>query len=668
MTNTLMLDIVIVFTAALMGGYLADRLKQSPIIGYILGGILVGPYMFGLVNDTTLITEMSEIGVILLMFTIGIEFSLARLSQVKRVAILGGGLQVLGVVGLTVVIGGFLQLSGFESVFLGCALAISSTMIVTRTLSENGEANTLHSQIMLGILIVQDLAVILMVVMLPLLHNPDAGGAITILSALLKTAGFVFVTVFLAGKAFPVIMDWAARSSSNEVFLLLALSLGVGVAALAHYIGLSVSLGAFLAGLVISESEYTHEIMGKIMSFRDAFVVMFFVSVGMMVNPWMILSTGKIALAVMLVIIIGKTLIVFGVIKLFGYHNRVAFLCALSLLQTGEFSIVLAQIGLNGSMISSGLYDVILQTAILSILLTPFFMAAAPSLYLKLVHLGVFKEMPGEQIDEELLPHTRHVILCGFGRVGRLVGDALMKLEIPVVVVDYDYSAYRDLGEHGFAFVYGDASNEVVLEHVRPERAIMAILALPDVFSNQRAARNLRKVNPGLPIVARAHSFYEKEIMLEAGVHDVVMPETEAGLQMVWHLLLRLDLPREKMQAYVGYLFEHEYQRVLGMESTLNNGVGALRVGDFAVTANSPWAGKSLREAQIRETTGCSVVAIQRAGRETVMNPHSMERVEPGDRLVVIGSSEQLLRFSNVNKSPKVDFHCSQADLAKGGA
>lgn len=343
MATPVIIDICIIFLAALIGGLVAERLRQSPVVGYILGGILVGPYVMGMVGDLEVIQDFSEIGVILLMFTLGIEFSLTRLEKVRRVAVLGGVIQIAATILIGMGVGYAAGLPLYHALFLGCVVSISSTMIVLKALGDQGEVNSLHGQVMLGILIVQDLAVILMVSLLPELREFSIENLPILLFSLARSLAFVLVMVYLARRVVPVIMNHVAQSSNTDAFLILALTMGIGVAVLSHAVGLSLSLGAFLAGLVISESEYVHEIVGKIVSLRDAMVILFFVAVGMLVNPAG-LFRDWVALVILLSVIMPvKFLILFSITRMFGYHSRIAFYVGMGMMQTGEFSFVLAK-------------------------------------------------------------------------------------------------------------------------------------------------------------------------------------------------------------------------------------------------------------------------------------------------------------------------------------
>ncbi|MGE5397021.1 MAG: NAD-binding protein, partial [Chitinophagales bacterium] len=409
----------------------------------------------------------------------------------------------------------------------------------------------------------------------------------------------------------------------------------------------SVSLGAFVAGLVISESEYTHEIMGKIVSFRDAFVVLFFVAVGMMVNPSGLLADWLDSLVVLAVIIVGKFLVVFLIVKAFGFNNRIAFYSGMGLLQTGEFSIFLAGIGLGGSLISTSLYNIILATAIISIMLTPMFIEAAPRVYAFMASKRRIRDRAGEPPTEEIAALRDHVILCGYGRVGHHIGDALLRTSIPFVVIDYDYLVTKELSSKGIPFIYGDSANDIVLSQANPQNASMAILTLPDVFSNRNAVRNLQKLNSSLTILARAHTNLEKALLYKLGVDVVVQPETEAGMKMIWHMMFKLNLSAEKIDSYLAFMLEKDYHRLFSAHSDGQETIETLQLEEFMLLDDSSWVNKSLRESSIRQSTGCYVVSIRKANGKTKPNPHSHEVLEEGDMVIVMGTASQLLHFAN---------------------
>lgn len=652
MATPVIIDICIIFLAALIGGLVAERLRQSPVVGYILGGILVGPYVMGMVGDLEVIQDFSEIGVILLMFTLGIEFSLTRLEKVRRVAVLGGVIQIAVTILIGMGVGYAAGLSLYHALFLGCVVSISSTMIVLKALGDQGEVNSLHGQVMLGILIVQDLAVILMVSLLPELREFSLENLPILLFSLARSLAFVLVMVYLARKVVPVIMNHVAQSSNTDAFLILALTMGIGVAVLSHAVGLSLSLGAFLAGLVISESEYVHEIVGKIVSLRDAMVILFFVAVGMLVNPTS-LFRDWVALVILLSVIMPvKFLILFSITRMFGYHSRIAFYVGMGMMQTGEFSFVLAKLGMDNQLIPPSLYNLILASSILTIVFTPLFISAAPRWYYRLREMRALHRLfPEPDLGESEVDVTSldgHVIICGFGRVGHNIGAALQQLGLKFICIDYDYLVIKELSNRGIPFVYGDASNEMVLLHARPDRARLAVVALPDVFSNRQAVHNLLKINPSLVVLARAHSQWEKEILYQQGATEVVQPEMEAGLQMVRHIILHMNLPADAVDRYLETLYIKEYHDIMHKKVQDSMRAPALKVREYAIGERMPLAGTSLLNSGIRESTGCNVVTIKKANGEVLLNPSSDEVLEAGDLVIVMGTSSQLMEFARM--------------------
>lgn len=646
------IQIALVFLASFIGGILAERAKQSPVVGYILGGIVIGPYTTGLVNNVDLIAALSEVGIVLIMFTLGIEFSLKRLAAVKRVAVLGGLLQV----SLTALAGtGAALWMGFnsgEALFIGCALSISSTMIVLRSLGEAGESNTLHGHVMMGILVVQDLAVIMMAIVLPRI-NQLRGDYFTFFKPLILICAFLAVMYFLAVKVVPGMLDRVATRKNNDLFLLLALVMGLGVAMLFEWIGLSLSLGAFLAGLVISESEYAHEIMGKVASLRDALVIIFFVSVGLGINLRLLAGGYTTLVLVLLVLMVLKSLLIFAVVRMFKFHSKVAFYTGIGLMQTGEFSLVLAQIGFNSGIVSNGIYNVILIGTVISMVLTPLLINKAPGWYQNLRRLWplgpVFKTEDVAWLDTQTELED-HVIVCGYGKMGSSIGAGLSAMQIPFVAIDFDYHALdaaRDVVQN---FIYGDAANETVLSQARPDKARLAVITMPDVHSSSVAVWNLQKLNPDLVLLARAHSAWHSQVLYEAGVSQVVSPETAAGFAMIRQIILRLRLPEETTRNYLEQMYFADFkgiQQNRGYQMDIKN---ALRAREFVLPEHSPWNGLSLAQLQLRQRTGCNVVSIRRKDDSLVVNPAGDEPLHGGDTLVVLGNDMDLLTFSRLKE------------------
>jgi len=585
------------------------------------------------------------------MFTLGIEFSFARLQSVKKVAVWGGIAQIL----LLILLGtGFGRLMGFtlpQALVLGCTVAISSTMLVMRVLESQGELNTVHGHVMLGILIVQDLAVVVMVSLIPWFDRLSITSLPSLGFTLVKSILFVAAVVYTAQKIFPLIMKRAAAANDSDTFLLVALTFGLGVAVLGYLFGLSLSLGAFLAGLVISESEFTHEILGKVHSLRNAFVILFFVSVGMLVNPVCMMNNLPSLAGLLLLILPLKFLVFFAIVRLFQYHSRVAFYVSLGMVQTGEFSFVLAKLALGEGVIPDYLYNLILASTIITMLFTPYLITRAPLWYNWLrTRPFLIRFLPEPEVGDSAINPTilrQHIILLGYGRVGKSIANALEKLELPFVCVDYDYTAIRELADKGIPCLYGDASSEPVIIHARPDTAMLAVAALPDLASNLQAVSHLLKINPSLTIFARAHTPYEAQTLLEAGAQEVVQPEVEAGLETARLVILHLDLPQDKIDAYLRSIYLRRATTTIHRNVYDSIKESRLRVREFYISERCPLAGKQLLESSIRESTGCNVVTIKKSNGEVILNPSGKESIDAGDHLVLLGTPAQLASFSD---------------------
>lgn len=661
-SSSMILQIALIFLAALVGGLIADALKQSAIIGYILGGLLVGPHVSGLVSDIDLINSFSEIGIILLMFTLGMEFSLSRLLPVKTVSILGGGLQITLVALLGYGIGRLLGMDFIASLYLGCVVSISSTMVVLRLMGDRGEVDTVYGRIMVGILIVQDLAVIIMVAVLSNIQQVESGNFTLLLKPLFIAVFFVALMLLIAQKVVPLVTSRAAKASNNDVFLLLAMSLGLGVALLSEHLGLSLSLGAFLAGVVISESDYVHEMLGKVTALRDFFVIIFFVSVGMLINPGSLFNQLAPLAWLLAVILFGKFVVFFGIVKIFRYHSRVAFLAAMGMLQTGEFSFVLARIGMLNGAISESLYNTILASSIISIMVAPLLISKGADWYDKLRQLRLFRWIiPSAEYEEILSPaeFRNHVILCGYGRMGSRIGLGLKRLQVPFIVIDYEHSVAERARDIAPAYIYGDAANEMVLAQARPQDAGLIVIALPDVFSSRQVIYNVRKFNPDIIIVARARDKRESQVLYEVGANEVVQPEAEAGFEMIRHIMAHMKLPEELIQDYLAQVYRRDLHNISDRPGYIPK-LNLLRARQWSIDPHSPFANKSLLQSQLRQKTGCNVVSIKKEDGSIIFNPTADTVLLPGDDIVVLATDKQfsLLHRIAAGENHKSDKTC----------
>ena len=549
--------LVIALVAAFIGGMIARQLRLPVILGYLAAGIVIGPYAADFVSDTAQIETMAEIGVALLLFTLGMEFSLKSLRRVGRVSAIGGGIQIAAttLLGLGVGIGLGWKLE--EAMFFGFLIAMSSTMVVLKLLMERGELDTAHGRLMLGILLVQDIAVIPMMAILPAIGKPEWASALGI--AVLKAAIFIGAMFVLGLWVLPWLMRRVAGFRSRELFLLAIVGLCIAVAFVTDHFGISLAFGAFAAGVIISESDYAHQAIAEVIPLRDLFATLFFVSLGMLIDLHFLVENLAIVSIAAVTIIVGKFAICFVVPRLLGYSAKTMLYSGAGLFQIGEFSFVLAAAALSAGVISKDIYDVTLTSAAITILLTPLAMGVASRLYVRLNQRERFARAFARRSDpdpEKRLQLNNHVVICGCGRVGRTLGSVLEKRGFTRLVIDEDPRVIDMLRAKGVPYLYGDASNPDILSRAMLDKAKVMVITMNDPIATELAVKNAHAINPKLDIVARVHVDEHAATLRELGVAEIVRPEFEAGLEMVRHTLHRYGLTGTEIQYIINILRE----------------------------------------------------------------------------------------------------------------
>lgn len=659
-------DIVIVVVAALLGGIIAQRLKQPLILGYVLSGVIVGPHTAGItVSNVHNIELLAEIGVALLLFGLGLEFSLKELRPVWRVALLGTPLQM----GLTIALGfGFGQLTGYglaPSLWLGALLSLSSTMVLLRTLMSQGFLGTLSSRVMIGMLIVQDLAVVPMMVILPKLSDPAAGLPAMGVAAL-KAVGFLLLMVILGTRVLPWVLKIVARWNSRELFLLAIMAVGLGVGYVTWLVGLSFAFGAFVAGMVLSESDYGHQALSDIVPLRDLFALLFFASVGMLLDPAYLVGHIVPVLLLVGVAILGKGLIFAAVTRLFRYGNVVPLAAALGLFQIGEFSFVLARIGVSTGSIDSDLSSLVLTAAIVTMVLTPLISGQTSRLYA--FRKRWIKREPLRTVNLPAGGLRDHVVIAGGGRVGLQIARVLKQAGHAFVVVEFDHRRVEAAKAEGLPIIYGDASQTLVLEAAEVAHARLLLVTTPTVHSALDIVQHARALNEKLDVVARAIDAAHVEQLAELGVLEVVQPALEAGLEMTRQALLHLDVSPVKIQQYADEvrrkLYAPLFERSEGYRTVTQLRAARAHLGMTWVElpVGSPLAGKTLRESEIRTCSGASVVAVLRDG-ELRPNPEADFVLRPGDHVAIIGRAPERAVFMSLVAG---DAECREEEEDEG--
>ena len=533
--HPLLTAIIATIMAALVGGAVAHRLRVPIIIGYISAGILLGVLNPVLQIDSATMHTVSEFGVALMMFVVGMELSLRDLLRSGGRLAVAGGVQIA----LSIVLGYLLMVllgwAWFPALVAGCVVAMSSTVVMIRLYERQGDVGSTASVLAMGIAITQDLAVIVLVGMLPVLADftPER---ISLLGGTLLRSVLVLVAAFLLATRFiPVLLRHAVQWNSRELFLLLAVSLCFGMALGTHVLGFSMALGAFLIGLIISESEYSRQIVAEVVPIRDVFAIFFFVSLGMLMDPAALASRWTEVLLLLAVIVLGKALIITWLIHAIGFPIRIAVTVGLSLAQIGEFSFVIAEMARTKNWYTLSEYNTILAASVISLLLSPMLFALSPvisRLAARFVRGERFRELR-EEIQVQRSVMRDHVILCGFGRVGSRVAQQLLGRKVPVVVIDLDPESILRARNQNIPIIYGDAEAREVLELANPHTASIAVLTMPESSSAMVAARRLKEINPQLTVLARTHEEGKIADLRRCGVDHVVFAEEETARVIV---------------------------------------------------------------------------------------------------------------------------------------
>lgn len=636
-------DIALILVAALVGGFVAQRLGQPLIVGYIVAGIAIGPYTYGPqvagIHDIEL---LAEIGVALLLFAFGLEFNLKKLARVRWIALLGTPIQLLASIALGYGAGRALGWTDTAALWLGAVVSLSSTMVILKTLAAQGTLGTLASRIMMSMLLVQDLAVVPLMIVLPVLGG--AGDGLGQLGwAVLRAAAFLTTMIFAGTRVMPVLLQRIAAWNSRELFVIAVMALGLGVGYATYLAGLSFAFGAFVAGMVLSESDYSHQALSDIVPLRDVFAMLFFVSIGMLLDPRFLVDNIGAVLALCVLVGVGKALIFGAVVRAFGYRGDVPLTVGLGLFQFGEFGFVLARVGLADGAIAVEQYNLLLAAALCSMLLTPLTMRLAAPLG-SLLSLG-----RDRRADRELAPHepSGHIIIAGYGRVGRYTADVLRRLELPSVVVERDAHRMDELKAGGLPVIFGDAASPVVLEAAGVHRARLLLVAVSAAIDVETIVRGARQLNPRLPIVARATRLGQLAVLRTLGIFEVVQPEFEAGLEMVRQTLLRFGFAAADIEQLSDAVRNEQYLPIEAPDSNaplIGRLATARRSLDVAwqhVAEDSPLAGRSL--ASLPEQ-GATVVALLRDGSAN-LNPEPQTMLQPGDELAVLGDPQQRAAF-----------------------
>jgi len=649
-------DLLVIFAISIGIVFIFHKFHLPSIAGFLAAGALIGPHGLNLVSDIEQVKVMAEIGVVLLLFTIGVEFSLAHLFAARRLLMVGGPLQVLGTLALAAAAGLAAGLPVPQALLWGCLLSLSSTAIVLKALGDRDESDSLHGRATVGILIFQDLAVVPMMILMPLLAHPSDSVSPAVLLGLAKSLLLVGALVAAAWYVVPHLLEQIVRSRSRELFLLTIIVLCLGIAWLTSLSGLSLALGAFIAGLVISESEYSHQAMAEVLPFRDSFNSLFFVSIGMLMDVRALLAHPVLVAALIGAVFAGKFLTGAIPVLASGYPPRAAILAGFALAQVGEFSFVLAQQGEQTGLLTGEPYQIFLVVSVLTMAITPFLMQWAPHVARRAEAVQRLRHWYPEKTTAHML-HTDsrhlkvkdHVIVMGYGLNGRNLVRVLEETEIPYVALDLDGDTVRREAQNGVKIFYGDATNPSVLHHVRIEDARVLVVAISDPFAVRRSVQIARGLNPNLHIIVRTRYLREMEDLHQLGADEVVPEEFETSIEIFALVLRTYRMPQSVIVEKAEQVRKEGY--ALLRRGELPELAHHLRRGTLTdvevetcrIDADSPALGRTIGQLSIRPRTGASVIALTRRGT-TESNPSEKVHLEEGDVLSLLGTRQQIAR------------------------
>ncbi len=649
---SLFVTITVAVMLAFAGGFVARKLKLPSIVGYLVAGLVLSPFTPGIDGDTQAAAQLADMGIIFIMFGVGLHFSLRDLWSARTIVLPGALLQIT----LTTVAGTAVGLLwGWplgSAVILGLSISVASTVVLLRNLGDNGLVNTIHGRTAIGWLVVEDLFTIAMLVLLPLLVNQSGGNPIISLGwALLKAGLFVAIMVVLGARLMSSVLTRIAHTRSRELFILAVVALALGTAYLANlFFGVSFALGAFLAGVVVGESDVRHQVGAEIVPFRDFFSVLFFVSVGMLIDPTVVVANlGKVFMLAALVII-GKPLFALLLSFLLPASARTMIVVAAALSQVGEFTFLIGQTGVRLGLLANDQYGLILAAAVLAIIANTFVfrlipsvertLRRAPALWRRMDHGGPVVEPLHQELEN-------HVVIVGYGRVGRHIGSILQRLGVEFLVIEQDLAYASELQSQGIRTLFGDAANSEILNHVCLDCAEALVVTVPNETAAELIVGAAHDISPDLVIIARSETLDRLDHLVSLGATHIINPEMEGGLEILRYTLLTLGYSSDQIQNYIDIVRSDTYTGILPGDrgypvlDQLLMSTRDVEIAWHALGEGSPLVDRTLAEADLRSRVGASVVALVR-NRQVMANPKSNIRFQTGDVLGLIGDVDEL--------------------------
>jgi CPA2 family monovalent cation:H+ antiporter-2 len=640
-------EFVVIMAAAVVVVLACHRLRIPPVVGLLITGLVIGPSGLRLVAERTTVDVFAEIGIVFLLFTIGLEFSLERLREVRRAFFGGGTGQAVSTVVLVALVAAAAGLGAGRAVFLGFLVALSSTAVVLKLYAERGDLDAPQGKMVIGILLFQDFLTVPMLLLVPILAGQVEASVLAIVLRLGLGAVLV-VAVFLAARyLMPRVLHAIVKTRVREAFVLGALGLCLGTGLVTESFGFSVALGAFLAGVVIAESPYSHQVVAEVSPFRDVFNSLFFISVGMLLDLAVATRHLPLVLALAAGILVLKSVVTFAVVRLLGYPSRTALLVGLALAQVGEFSFVVANAGAAAGLLAGEEMQYFLAASILSLAATPALIKLGPSLAARLVRGGALPSAAAVKVLRQ------HVVIVGFGVNGRNLARVLRETGIRYAVLELDGEIVRRALAAGEPVVYGDATRPDILQHCGVPRASVMVFGISDADALRRGIRLAREMNPSLHILVRTRRVVEIDDLYKLGASEVIAEEFETSIEVFNRVLRHFHVPRNVVEAQEKVLRAERYEalrstaRAAAVPERVLRFLAAGTTDVFFVDQEGVAAGRTLAELRVRERTGASVIAVVR-GEQSHTNPAGDFRLEAGDSVVLVGSHAEIRRAFDV--------------------
>ncbi|MDP8245734.1 MAG: cation:proton antiporter [Candidatus Hinthialibacter antarcticus] len=646
-------DLAIIVGLSAVVLYVISKLKIPSIVGFLLTGMLIGPYGLQWIEAVHEVEVLAEIGVVLLLFTIGVEFSLTKIAKLKIQTLVGGSLQTFGTVFLFFLIYMCFGAPMNTSVFVGCLIALSSTAVALKILQDRAEIESPYGRNALAILIFQDVMIVPMMLIAPILAGQSENPVLAFFAMGAKGVLIVIVVYLLARFGVPKLLYSVTRTRSSEMFLLAIISIGLVVAWFTSWLGLSLGLGAFMAGLIISESEYSHQAMGGVLPFRDLFISFFFVSIGMLLNvEYFFLHFPLIIIATILVMSL-KMILVCASVILIGSPLRTAVLTGAAICQIGEFSFILASVGLKYDLISDSAYQLFLAVSILSMIFTPFVIQFAPLLAKEANRLPLPERLKhGMKPEDEAAGPKRndHVIIIGFGVNGGNLARTAQAANIPYVIIEMNPETVRTQKTKGEPIFYGDAAHEAVLEHACIHTARILVITIADPAAAARIIELSKRLNPSVYLIARTRFMQEVQPLFKLGADEVIPEEYETSIEIFTRVLMKYLVSKDSIEQMVGKIRSDGYQmfrspspRKLSLND-LELNPSEFAIHTLQVSPDSPAVGRSLEDINMRKKYGLTAVAVRRYGK-ILPNPEGHWVIYDNDALIVLGPPDKIAPF-----------------------